>query len=140
MPDVLATVQGIYAAFGRGDIPAILDALAPDVAWESWADNAAVKAGVPWMLSRHGRAGAAEFFGVIGAGLKIHDFRVHAIMTSELQAAVEVEIDAEVVATGRRYLDEEIHLWTFNAAGRVVRFRHYVDTAKHMWAAGLLAR
>ena len=30
----LATVRGIYAAFGRGDIPAILDALAEDVEWE----------------------------------------------------------------------------------------------------------
>lgn len=28
------------------------------------------------------------------------------------------------------------HLWSFNDAGRVVRFRHYLDTAKHIWAAG----
>jgi hypothetical protein len=28
----LATVQGIYEAFGRGDIPAILDAVADDEA------------------------------------------------------------------------------------------------------------
>jgi ketosteroid isomerase-like protein len=31
--------------------------------------------------------------------------------------------------------DEEIHLWTFNDAGQVVRLRHYTDTAKHMAAA-----
>ena len=30
----LATVQGIYAAFRRGDIPAILECLAEDVVWE----------------------------------------------------------------------------------------------------------
>jgi ketosteroid isomerase-like protein len=30
----LKTVQDIYAAFGAGDIPAILAKLAPDVDWE----------------------------------------------------------------------------------------------------------
>ena len=30
----LATVQAIYAAFGRGDVPAILSHLTDGVAWE----------------------------------------------------------------------------------------------------------
>jgi len=38
-------VQNIYAAFGRGDVNAILDCLADDVAWESWSDNFAQRAG-----------------------------------------------------------------------------------------------
>jgi ketosteroid isomerase-like protein len=29
-------------------------------------------------------------------------------------------------------VDEELHLWTFNDNGKVVRLRHYVDTAKHL--------
>lgn len=136
MPELVATVQSIYAAFGRGDIPAILAVLDEHVAWEAWDDNRAAVAGVPWMQPRTGPAGAGAFFGVLGAGLKIHDFQVLSVMVGEAQAAVEVTIDAEVVATGRRYRDEEIHLWTFNAAGKVVRFRHYLDTAKHVWAAG----
>ena len=40
----LATVQSIYEAFGKGDVPSILDTLADDVEWESWSDNSAVKA------------------------------------------------------------------------------------------------
>ena len=35
---------------------------------------------------------------------------------------------------GGRYRDEEIHLWTFDNAGKVVRLRHYTDTAKHIAA------
>jgi hypothetical protein len=31
--------------------------------------------------------------------------------------------------------DEELHLWTFDEDGRVVRLRHYRDTAKHIAAA-----
>jgi ketosteroid isomerase-like protein len=37
-----------------------------------------------------------------------------------------------VLPDGRRLRDEEMHLWTVNAAGRVTRFRHYLDTAKHI--------
>ena len=36
---------------------------------------------------------------------------------------------------GGRFADEELHLWTFDDAGRVTRYRHYVDTAKHIAAA-----
>jgi ketosteroid isomerase-like protein len=32
----IATVQSLYEAFGRGDIPAILDMQADDVTWETW--------------------------------------------------------------------------------------------------------
>lgn len=39
------------------------------------------------------------------------------------------------VPGGGYYRDEELHLWTFDAAGKVVRMRHYVDTAKHIRAA-----
>lgn len=135
MSNILKTVEGIYEAFSRGDVPAILEVLAEDVAWEAWADNSAAKAAVPWLVERHGRKGAAEFFALAGSQLKILHFRVLSIMTGANQAAVEFVIEAEVAATGKRYRDEEIHLWTFNAEGKVTRLRHYTDTAKHIRAA-----
>ncbi len=60
----LETVQNTYAAFGRGAVDVILEALADDVEWEAWADNSAARAGVPWFQPRRGKAGAAEFFGL----------------------------------------------------------------------------
>jgi ketosteroid isomerase-like protein len=131
----LSTVQGIYQAFGTGDVPAILDALAEDVAWEQWADNSAQRAGVPWAVARHGREGAAEFFGVVG-GLEIADFQILSMMASEDQVAVEVVIEVTAPGGGH-YRDEELHLWTFDAEGKVRRMRHYTDTAKHIAAASL---
>ena len=133
MADLTTIARAIYDAFGRGDIRGILQHLADDVAWESWADNQAQKAGVPWMKSRRGKAGAAEFFGVVGQ-FKIHDFQVHAIMAGGNQVAAEFTIEA-TVPSGKRYRDEEMHLWTFNDAGKVVRLRHYTDTAKHIAVA-----
>jgi uncharacterized protein len=133
----LETVKRIYAAFGRGDIPAILDTLADTVAWEEWADNSAAKGGVPWLAPRHGKAGAAEFFGLIGHALVVKDFRVVALMDGDDQVAAEFEIECDVPSTGGHYRDEEMHLWTFDATGKVIRLRHYTDTAKHIRAAGL---
>jgi ketosteroid isomerase-like protein len=136
MNELLATVGSIYAAFGRGDIPAILDTLADDVSWEDWAQNEAQAVGVPWLLAKKGKSAVTGFFEVVGQ-MQIHDFKVLSMMVGDNQVAVEVQIDA-TSPSGGRYQDEELHLWSFNAAGKVRRLRHYVDTAKHIRAAGLL--
>lgn len=135
MNDNLKTVQELYAAFGRQDVPAILNMLAEDVRWEEWPDHSAQKAGVPWLLARRGRQGAAEFFGVI-ANLQFHEFQVSSLLSNETEVVATVLVDGTWADTGVRMRDEEIHLWTFNADGKVSRFRHYCDTAKHMKAAG----
>ena len=130
----IATVQGIYEAFGKGDVPAILDVLADDVEWESWADNSAVKAGVPWMIPRHGKAEVAKFFETVGQ-MEVVDLQILAMMEGGDQVAVEFVLEARLPAFGGgHYRDEEMHLWTFDADGKVRRLRHYTDTAKHIAA------
>ena len=133
MADHIATVSAIYEAFGRGDVPLILATLSEAVEWEAWADNQAQAADVPWLRPRRGKAGALEFFTLAGQ-FKIHEFRVLSLLAGGNQVAAEVVIDT-TVATGIRYRDEELHLWTFDDSGTVVRLRHYVDTAKHIQAA-----
>jgi ketosteroid isomerase-like protein len=135
MSDNLATIGAIYEAFGKGDIPTILNHLADDVRWEEWADNTAQVAGVPWLQARHGKAGALEFFQVMGSLLQVTEFRVLSLMAGDNQVAAEFVIACDVKGTGRRYRDEEIHLWTLNEDGKVTRLRHYTDTAKHIAAA-----
>lgn len=133
----LTTVQGIYEAFGRGDVEAILNVLADEVEWESWADNSAVKAGVPTMVPRHGKAEVAGFFETVGQ-MKITDLQILNMMEGPNQVAVEFVLEADLPGWGGgHYRDEEIHLWTFNDEGRITRLRHYIDTAKHIAAFGL---
>ena len=134
MNNNLKTIHSIYEAFGKGDIPAIIDCLAEDVQWEKWDDNSAQQAGVPWLQARQGKEGALTFFKIVGE-LNIKDFRVLSIMSNENQVAVEFIIEADVPATRGHYRDEEMHLWTFDEQGKVIRLRHYADTAKHMAAA-----
>jgi hypothetical protein len=127
------SVQKIYEAFGRGDVGVIIDLMSDDVAWEGWADNSAQIAGVPWLRSRRGKSGVAEFFELVGE-FQIHDFTVLSIMANDRQVAAEFVIDATPPG-GRRYRDEEMHLWSFGDDGKVTRLRHYTDTAKHIAAA-----
>lgn len=129
------TVQAIYEAFGRGDIPAILQRLAVDVRWERWPDgNGAQDAGVPWMVERNGRDEVAGFFAGL-ADFEFHHFEPVAVLEGDGRVAALIDIEATVRATGKRLHDHEIHLWEFDEQGLVVSLRHYIDTAKHVAAA-----
>ena len=101
--------------------------------WESWGDNTAQQAGVPWFERQQGREGALRFFEMVG-GWEIREFSVLAIMEGGNKVAAEIVMDA-VPTGGEPYRDEEMHLWDFNDEGLVTRLRHYTDTAKHMKAA-----
>ena len=124
----LETVKAIYEAFGKGDIPFILSCLDENVAWEKWNSNHAQINGVPYMQERNSIAGVTEFFMEVGKlGVKMAN--AISIMDGGNKFAVEFEIETE-----RFGYEEEMHLWTFNENGKVIGFRHYLDTAKHIAA------
>jgi ketosteroid isomerase-like protein len=121
----------MYAAFGRGDVPGILAHLADDVDWEyGQASN-----DVPWLQPRRGRDAVGGFFEAVGGGLEFHKFAPKEIIEGDGVVVALIDIDATVKATGRRITEEdEIHVWRFGADGKVVRFRHGVDTHAHQSA------
>jgi ketosteroid isomerase-like protein len=127
----VATVQAIYEAFGRGDVPAILDRLDENVEW----DRDAVDHGIPWLVPRHGRAQVGEFFASLAA-IEIRRFEPFAFLQDETRVAVMIRLEAAVRATSRTVRDLEVHLWTFGEGGRVKAFRHLVDTHQHVLALG----
>ena len=124
------TVAAIYAAFGRGDIAGILGALREDVEWE----HDVVDHGIPWLAPRQGRAQVAGFFEALRA-LDIRRFEPKRILADDTMAAAVIHVEIAVRATGRVINDVELHLWTFDAQGKVARFRHVVDTHQHWLAA-----
>lgn len=122
----LSTVQSIYEAFGRGDIPAILERLHPDVEWEhDSADH-----GVPWLAPRRGREAVLQFFEALQA-LEITRFEPLGFLAGQDQVAGTVRLHATHRVTGKEIRDLELHLFSFDAQGRVSRFRHFVDTFQH---------
>ena len=123
-------VQQIYAAFGKGDVPAILVKLAADVEWE----YGGTATDVPWLQARSGRAGAGAFFGSLQV-LDFHSFTPKAFFESGQTVVVLVDLEATVKATGRKIVEvDEVHIWHFGADGLVSRFRHRADTHQQ-WKA-----
>lgn len=123
-------MESIYTAFGGGDIPTILDALREDVEWEhDSADH-----GIPWLTPRQGKAQVGGFFEALRA-LEIRRFEPMRILADGNMVAAVIRVEIAVRATGRSFSDIELHLWTFDARGKVARFRHVVDTHQHWLAA-----
>lgn len=123
-------VQDIYAAFGRGDVPFILQRLSSEVEW----DYGHAESGIPWLTPRRGPDGAAAFFEAL-AGFQIQKFDVRAVMAQGPLVLCLIDLDGVVQRTGRRVRDPgEVHIWHFDDQGKVSRFRHAADTLQH-WRA-----
>ena len=126
----IETVQEIYGAFGRGDVPAILARLADDVEWEYGVNST----DVPWLQPRRGHAGAGGFFASL-AGFDIRRFEPTGFFESGSIVVVLLQLEGVVTATDRTVVeDDEVHIWHFGAEGKVTRFRHRADTHQHYLA------
>lgn len=126
----IATVQAIYHAFGRGDVPAIVEHLHPEVAWE----HDAVAHGIPWLVPRRGRNEVVKFFDALSV-VDITRFEPTAFLENETQVFATVHLAGTVKTTGKPIRDFEGHLFTFDENGRVTAFRHFVDTHQHLLAS-----
>lgn len=133
MSHLIETVQTMYAAFNRGDVPTILAQLAEDVRWEHWPERNPQVEAVPWFTPRTGRQQVLGFFQEL-AKMQFHRFEVHSLLANERQVACCLTVDI-TYANGQRIADQEMHLFTFNPAGQVSEFRHFFDTAKTLAAA-----
>src|SRR5262249_40416486 len=86
----IETVRGSYAAFGRGDVPAILDKLADQVDWEyGWSEHE-----VPWLMPRKDKQGVAAFFAIAGTALAFERFEVSHILGDERLVVALIDHDA----------------------------------------------
>ena len=124
------TVQAIYAAFGRGDIAAILDRLSESEEWEYGVNST----DVPWLQPRVGRSSVAQYFQALTA-LEFTLVQVNLVAEANDTVIGLCDVDATVKATGRSISErDEVHIWQFGADGQVIRFRHRVDTHQQ-WLA-----
>lgn len=133
----LQTVQAIYQAFGRKDFAVILEHVAPQVRWQHWADNSAQKAGVPYMQERQGHDGVLAFYKSLGDTVQVNSLKVLNFAAGDTIVVAQPAVDWTVKANGNALVDQIIHLWTFDEAGKVVGYQNFLDTAKHARALGL---
>jgi hypothetical protein len=123
--DNTKSIQRVYEAFARGDIPTILDALADDV---DWASEAADASGAPWYGVRHGRDGVVAFFEAFGSAMQVEEFTPLAFGANETDVFAVVWFRAKSRATGRTATMNLHHWFTFRD-GKIVHYRGTEDTA-----------
>ena len=126
---VVATVRAMYAAFGRGDIPALLSYLSTEVDWRICVDLAAPGAKrIPDFRPFRGREGVQAFFSILDAEIEFHSFQPLSFLSDGNEVAVRVQLELTVRSTGYRLRTESIHYFTFDVNGNVTRFVEYADT------------
>ncbi len=124
--DHVATVQAIYTAFGRGDIAAIQQHVAPETHW----DFNGGRSEVPWHRPVENRAGVAAFLGTFGSQVAVLRFEPREFIHSGKHVVVEIRLQYTVLSTGREVTQDQLHWWTFDTNHKVARLRHFEDTAQ----------
>jgi ketosteroid isomerase-like protein len=113
--------KNCYAAFGRGDIDAILAALAPDVEWTTPGE------GIPTEGTRRGPAEVARFFEIVGSTWNFTAFEPREYIASGDTVVAIGRYAAVVRTTGQAVASEWVMIWKF-LDGKVAYFREYTDT------------
>ncbi len=123
MSDLIDKIKDIYAAFGRGDIAAILASMTDGVSWEFEAPAA-----LSWSGIRHSPAEAAGFF----AGLAAEQADPHLEMTEFFSSGDAVaafgRYQATVKATGIRVDTPVAHYFKFRG-GKIARYINIINSA-----------
>jgi len=127
------TVKAVYESFGKGDVPAILARLAPDVAWEHHWGAQTLK----WFEQRRGRDAVPVFIASL-ADFEFVCFEPFAFLEGDNTVVVPVRLELFCGANGKRIRDLGMHLWTFAPDGQTAGFRYFVDTLQ--WAQATRAQ
>ena len=117
------TVQSIFEAFGRGDIPGVLGHVSEDVTWK--APGPAV---IPYFGDRRGHAGATEFFVQLGTSVDFEHFEPGAFIAEGDRVVVLGRERGRVKGTGKTFDNDWALVFTFGG-GKVTGFQCYENTA-----------
>ncbi len=124
------TILEMYEAFGRGDVPAILDKLSDSVEW----DYSGNSSGLPWLKYRRGKEEVKNFFAAVSE-MDFKTFDPKEFLEGDDLVVAILDIDAIYKPNGNRFGERDaVHIWRFDADGKVVSFRHGIDTYQHYLA------
>lgn len=121
----IKTVTQMYEAFGRGDIPAILAALADDVDWAAETTSTAGH----WYGVRHGKDAVVDFFTSFGSAMEIEEFTPLSFAANDDDVLSVVRCRARSRDTGRQ-VTMDLHHWFRFRDGKVYFYRGTEDTAQ----------
>lgn len=120
------TMQDLYAAFGRGDIPSMLEGMDPNIEWREAENNPYQPSGAPWVgpdaiLDNLFVKLGNEWDGFTVTPKEFHD--------AGDTVVVEARYTGTCKATGKHLDAQAAHFWRLRD-GKVISFQQYVDTAQ----------
>jgi uncharacterized protein len=123
--DNLKLVQGMYEAFGRGDLGTILDALTEDADWA--ADTSSMVA--PWYGTRHGKDEITSFFQAFDATMELEEFTPLTSAANDDSVLTVVYCRGKARATGKP-IEMNLHHYFKCRGDKVCYYRGTEDTAQ----------
>ena len=120
----IATVQNLYAAFGRGDVDTIVSGCLPDVSWASGGR----KEDYPPFGARKGTDAVRDFFRSVAEVQDFNEFSPREFYADRDKVFVLGRYEMTVRKSRQKVASEWVHVFTFRA-GRVSEFREFTDTA-----------
>ncbi len=120
-------VQSLYAAFGAGDIKAIIKASSADVVWEVVGRPS----DFPVFGRRTGLEGVAGFFQTFFGVEQIESFTPRTFHASADRVFVEGHGASILRESGKRIESDWIHVFTIRD-GQLLGFKEYYDTAQYL--------
>jgi uncharacterized protein len=120
-------ISELYAAFARGDIPAIVEMVADDIDWR-------VPENLPHGGDFHGRDGVMRFFHGLGERWDGLELELDTLVSGEDRVLAVASIHGRLRATGEQSGYRSVHVWTVRD-GVPVRFAEYVDAPVGLPAA-----
>jgi len=118
-------VQEAYGAFGRGDIPAVLNLLDDNVTWKPITGAASY---VPTAGERHGKTSVGEIFRILGQNVQFEKFEPREFVAQGDKVVAIGHYRARTRATGRTFDSPFAMVFTFRN-GKVAAFREFTDSA-----------
>jgi len=121
--DNIQRIGEIFAAFGRGDIPFILDQLTDDVRWVSHLEPI-----VPWSGDYSGKGRVPAFFQALGGSVEVMEHPVNRLVAQGATVVAMGDVSFRVRETGKESKSSWVYVWTLRD-GKVSSYEQFNDTA-----------
>lgn len=121
--DNTKVVQAAYAAFGRGDVQGVLNALAQDVDWVGVVGAASQ---VPMRGPRHGVAAVGQFFKTVSENIRFSTFEPREFVAQGNKVVALGHYAGTATKTGKQFSSDFVMVFTLEH-GKVTKFREYLD-------------
>jgi hypothetical protein len=120
----VTSVDNVYKAFAKGDIPMVLGLLDEKVVWNE-AEGNALADGNPYIGPEAVLNGVFVRLGEEHEYFNLKDIELHNMYNDKVLATL--RYDAKRKSNGALYDAQVAHLWTLKN-GKVIAFQQYVDT------------